>query len=139
MKDKFQLSKVIYHGVVNSALVIKQVPYGFQYLSSQFENPNELGDGIYCSYSLEHVYQHVSKYQSGGQAIMIFDWSQVDDMEYYHVYGAEWKLLVKQHICIFNDQKRAEIGVPPLLFEEHDVVEGLQLEITKPYNRVLNR
>ncbi|KAI3643194.1 hypothetical protein MP228_012749 [Amoeboaphelidium protococcarum] len=64
---------------------------------------------------------------------MIFDWSQVDDLEYFHVYGAEWKLLVKQHICIFNDQKRAEIGVPPLLFEEHDVVEG---PVTRNYKAI---
>ncbi|KAI3630097.1 hypothetical protein MIR68_011532 [Amoeboaphelidium protococcarum] len=136
LRDELDSSKLLYHGVVNSALVIKQVGYGFQYLSSQYENPNELWDGIYCSYSLEHVFKHISKYKSGGQAILVFDWSQVDDLENYHVYGDSWKILVKQHICIFNDQKRAEIGYPPFCPKIMMQLKDPQQEIIKLFNRV---
>ncbi|KAI3631408.1 hypothetical protein MIR68_010898 [Amoeboaphelidium protococcarum] len=133
IRAQVEAKRLIFHGVVNSSIVSRLIAQGFQYVSSNFENPCEFGNGIYCSYQLEYAFQHISKYQSAGQAILVFDWSCVDDLEYHYIQGQEWKMLVKQNVCIHNELKMREIGFPPELFESFDVVEG---SITKNYKAI---
>ncbi|KAI3646092.1 hypothetical protein MP228_009020 [Amoeboaphelidium protococcarum] len=124
---------LLFHGVVNGTVVTKMMTNRIQYVGRDTDNLNELGDGIYCAYDFDFVYRHISQYTSGGQAILVFNWSAVDSLSSFHVHGNEWKKVVKQNICLYDSKKMQQLGYPQDLAEQYDVVQG---QVTRNYKAI---
>ncbi|CAI2177299.1 2767_t:CDS:2 [Funneliformis geosporum] len=124
LEDKYRKKKFLYKGLAKWSFITSMFINGFN-IGKNPEN-SEFGEGFYTTTNIDVAYKYAGK----NGVLLIFDWTNDDEVNTKVLIGNEWINTVKGHLCSglrnhpLPPQFRDDIFSGPFAKNDHSIIRA---------------